>query len=95
MGTHRIVCVTTQEPHRHIIAVGIGDSAGNVKTTHNTRDIRANIDKGEIYETYSPSTGKTARVNKDTCKIDGCTVETLRSTADAVSDNNLDNLKGC
>jgi SMODS-associating 4TM effector domain len=53
------------------------------------------------FHTISPSNGKRAEVKKDTCgKPDGatndkCKVETIRSHADAVVDNNLDYLAVC
>lgn len=58
--------------------------------------VRSKIDNGDTFETYSPSTGKTAEVKNDTCgKGDACPVLTIRSKADAVTDNNLDNLSTC
>jgi hypothetical protein len=52
-------------------------------------------DEGHRFITYSQSTGKTAEVRPDDCKYAGCTIKTIRSTADAVTDNNLDNLSVC
>jgi hypothetical protein len=95
MATHLITCVTTEAPHRHILRVGIGDNKGNSLRSLGVDAVRRQIDEGEIFETLSPSTGKRARVKKDTCKIDGCTVNTIRSHSDAERDNNLDNLPAC
>jgi hypothetical protein len=47
---------------------------------------------GDTFNTHSPSTDKVADVHKYVCEVQGCTVDTLRSAPDAVSDNNLDNL---
>jgi hypothetical protein len=95
MRTNRIVCVRTEHPHRHILSVGVGDSTGTAMTTMSVSAVRGQIDAGDVFETYSPSTGKIAQVKKDTCGKSGCPVLTIRSTADAVSDNNLDNLAEC
>jgi hypothetical protein len=54
--------------------------------------IISKLESGDVFNTYSPSTDKCADVHKYTCAVKGCEVETLRSAADAVTDNNLDNL---
>jgi Protein of unknown function (DUF3892) len=95
MATYRIVCVKTEHPHRHIVSVGVGGTAGSPGETMSVATVRSKIDNGDTFETYSPSTRRTAGVRKDTCKEPGCTVATIRSTADAVTDNNLDNLSVC
>lgn len=95
MATHLIVCVKTEYPHRHIVSVGIGDNQGNSLRTLSVDSVRRQIDEGEIFETLSTSTGKRAGVKKDTCNKDGCKTNTIRSHADAIADNNLDNLKAC
>lgn len=95
MRTDRIVCVKTEHPHRHIVSVGIGSVQGVPMITKSVTAVRAAIDAGDSFETYSPSTGKLAKVKKDTCGKSGCTVLTIRSAADAVMDNNLDNLAVC
>jgi hypothetical protein len=63
--------------------------------TMSVDSVRRNIDAGDVFETYSPSTGEIAKVKKDTCGKDGCQTSTIRSTPDAVADNNLDNLPTC
>jgi hypothetical protein len=95
MRTNRIVCVKSEHPHRHIVSVGIGDSAGTPMITKSVDAVRRDIDAGDVFETYSPSTGKLAKVKKDSCGKEGCQVNTIRSNADAVADNNLDNLPVC
>lgn len=51
------------------------------------------IDRGDTFHTVSVSTGKVARVVPVTC--DQCGGRIIRSTADAVADNNLDKLPDC
>ena len=95
MTTYRIVCVKTQHPHRHIVSVGVGASATAPVQMMTMATVRYRIDNGDIFETYSPSTRETATVWKDTCKETGCPFNAIRSHADAVADNNLDNLPAC
>ena len=94
MVTHRIVCVTTEHPHRHIVSVGVGTSAASPSQTFTVKQIRDKRDNGDIFYTQSP-TGEHAFVRADDCKVDGCAVETIRSAPDAVTNNNLDNLAIC
>jgi hypothetical protein len=94
MGTYRIVCVTTVHPHRHLVTVGIGSSAASPTERITVTAARNRIDNGDTFYTQSP-TGVVANVRKDDCNIDGCDVKTLRSTADATTENNLDNLAIC
>jgi hypothetical protein len=65
MRTNRVVCVKTEHPHRHIVSVGVGDSKGTAMIIMSVDSVRRNIDAGDVFETYSPSTGKIARVKKD------------------------------
>jgi hypothetical protein len=95
MADHRIVCVTTLAPHRHIISAGTGDNPTAPSTTYTVSKVRSMIDGGETFHTVSPSTGAKAAVRKDTCPEPRCTVATIRSAADAVTDNNLDYLAAC
>ena len=96
MSTNQIVCANTEHPHRHITSVGIGGKASAPATRLTVTQVRAAIDKGDTFYTVSPSTGKIALVLKDTCtKGGGCGYRTIRSVADAVTDNNLDNLGAC
>ncbi|MHB1210417.1 MAG: DUF3892 domain-containing protein [Acidimicrobiales bacterium] len=95
MAGHLIVCVKTEHPHRHIVSVGIGDNYGNSLRTLSVDAVRRQIDEGVAFETLSPSTGKRTGVAKDTCKKVGCTTNTIRSHADSIADNNLDNLPTC
>ena len=92
---YKIVCVTTEHPHRHITGVGVGESAAAPSQRFTVTEVREKLDKGHLFYTLSPSTRKTADVKQDTCRKDGCSVETIRSKDDAVQDNNLDNLSVC
>lgn len=95
MATYRIVCVETEHPHRHITHVGVGDDPASASERLTVTDVRRAIANGHRFITISPSTGKTADVRADDCHMPSCTVKTIRSTSDAVSDNNLDNLRAC
>ncbi len=94
---YRIVC-TNQEPawvgnqHAHIVAVGTGGNTGWDRKWPLADVIQA-IDQGHRFFTVSPSTGQTALVQKYTCSL--CVRTHIRSTPDAVRDNNLDNLSTC
>ena len=95
MADYWIVCVLTEHPHRHLVTVGTGKLEHRATAAWSVSEVRDAIAKGDSFHTISPSTGKRANVLADDCRIDGCTVKTLRSTADAVKDNNLDNLRKC
>jgi len=95
LSTYRIVCVTTQHPHRHIISVGVGGNDRNPSRRLTIAEVRRMIDSGDTFYTQSPTTERRARVHKDTCKEPFCMVATIRSSADAIRDNNLDYLPGC
>jgi len=94
MADYRIVCVNTEHPHRHITNVGTGNPA-MADRMWTVAEVRAALAKGETFDTISPSTGKRAEVHADDCKEPDCTVKTIRSVGDTVTDNNLDNLRAC
>ena len=54
--------------------------------------IRTKLAGGDRFNTYSPSTNKMADVHSDTCHVEGCTVQTIRSDTEATADSNLENL---
>lgn len=95
MATYQVVCVNTLHPHRHITHVGLGTNLQRYEQRLTVAEVRSLIRDGHRFVTYSPSTGKYAEVRPDDCKYAGCTIKTLRSTPDAVHDNNLDNLGTC
>jgi hypothetical protein len=92
---YQIVCVNTEHPHRHITHVGTGASRDRASRRWTVAEVRTALRDGDVFYTYSPSTGKTALVRADDCHVAGCVVKTIRSAADAVADNNLDNLRTC
>jgi hypothetical protein len=95
MASHRIVCVNTEHPHRHITHVGTGGDPNQADSRWTVADVRQALFNGDRFYTVSPSTGLTADVRPDDCRINGCTVKTIRSHTDAVTDNNLDYLRIC
>jgi hypothetical protein len=98
MARYRIVC-TEQEPiyqltaHAHIVAVGTGNDANKATTRWTLSEVISAMNAGTVFYTYSPSTGKVALVVKVACARCGHTI--IRSAPDAVTDNNLDNLRRC
>ena len=94
-SSFRIVCVTTEHPHRHIVDVGTGPDPARAETKRTLTEVRVAIRDGDRFYTVSPSTGTKAYVALDTCGISGCRVETIRSAADADEDNNLDGMRTC
>lgn len=98
MAQHRIVC-TTQEPagyppeHAHIVAVGIGTDANQAQNRMTLQEVLLAIDRGEVFYTVGPQSGKVALVQKAACPH--CYRPIIRSAPDAVRDNNLDSLRYC
>lgn len=90
----RIVCVdkSNSDHTRHIVSVGIGTDPEHANSKEDVPTVRRNIQNGVRYFTKSESTGKVADVEPFDCS---CGVKTIRSKADAVRDNNLDNLRAC
>lgn len=95
MSDYRIVCVNTEHPHRHIRQVGTGATTSSYSKLWTIQEARTALANGDTFHTISPSTGARAVVSADTCHCANCDVKTLRSAADAITDNNLDNLPGC
>jgi hypothetical protein len=98
MSDYRIVC-TEQEPfyqpttHAHIVAVGTGTNPDKADQRWKLDEVLAAMDRGDRFYTVSPSTGKTALVEKYACLK--CSRTFIRSTPDAIYDNNLDSLRRC
>jgi Protein of unknown function (DUF3892) len=95
MAEYLIRCVNTQNPHSHIVSAQVQEHFGSgyePRTTMTVAAIISMMTGGDRFETHSPSTDKVAAVHKDTCTEGGCDVETIRSAADAVTDNNLDKM---
>lgn len=98
MASYRIVC-TEQEPasqppqHAHIVAVGIGNTSDRYTQRLTLTQVIQMIDRGERFYTVGSQSGKTAWVEKYYCPH--CRQYHIKSAADAVRDNNLDNLPYC
>lgn len=97
MARYRITC-TEQEPvtapvsHQHIVRVGTGSDAGwSRKWTVN--EVLTAMRQGDQFYTQGKTSGKVAQVEPYTCAR--CQRTYIRSAADRVEDNNLDNLPRC
>jgi hypothetical protein len=96
MSSYRIVCTEQSDPgsagHGHILAVGVGTDPTSATDRWTVAQVRMAIQDGDRFYTVSPSTGKVANVVRYDC---WCGIKTIRSTPDAVDDNNLDSLRLC
>src|SRR5215203_2570442 len=98
MARYRIIC-TNQEPSNvsndraHIVVVGtVSSTSTNVKFWL-LKEVPAAMDNGDTFYTLGEQSRKTAEVEKYKCG--NCLETHIRSDADAVKDNNLDNLPTC
>lgn len=96
---YRIVC-TNQVPvnqprtHAHIVRVGTGTTPQQWSRMWELAEVIQAIRSGQHqFYTQSPSTGRQASVLVVPCGV--CARDIIRSAADAVRDNNLDNLPSC
>jgi Protein of unknown function (DUF3892) len=89
MSEYQITCVNKEFSgnHGHIVSIGIGAQQQPITV----RDAYLLIGAGHRLYSKSPSTGAVAAVEPYRCHG----VATLRSTADAVYDNNLDYMDSC
>ncbi len=98
MVRYRIVC-TRQEPldkphdAAHIVSVGVGNDPEKADIPMTLKQVLEAMNSGDSFYTKSPSTGKEASVDPYECKT--CRRSTIRSSPDAIKDNNLDNLRTC
>jgi hypothetical protein len=91
MADYQIVCVDRVAAHGHITHVGLSGLPG----VWTVAQVRGSMSRGNAFYTVSPSTRESAGVEPyDVVHLEQ-TIETIRSGADAVPDNNLDNLQGC
>lgn len=95
MSTYRIVCVETLYPHRHITHVGTGSDPAHAISRWTVAEVRSALRNGDRFYTVSPSTGRTADVEPYDAYVGNTVVYTIRSTPDAIYDNNIDNLRVC
>jgi hypothetical protein len=98
MTTYRIVCTEQQlawQPpkHAHIVAVGTGTDPDKASQRLTLAEVIQMMDNGNRFYTQGVKTGKTAWVEKYWCSH--CRQYHIRSNADAIADNNLDNLRYC
>jgi hypothetical protein len=95
---YRIVC-TEQEPatnppsHAHIVAVGVGNDPNGAEQRLLLSSVLMMMDRGDIFYTKGTTSGKVAKVEKYWCS--SCEKYHIRSSPDATTDNNLDNLRYC
>lgn len=94
MSQFQIVCTERLGAHRHITHVGTG-SGGRAANRWTVQQVRTALEGGDTFYTVSPSTGRIAYVEAYDAYSNGQVIQTLRSSPDAVSDNNLDNLRVC
>lgn len=101
MADLRIVCtnqvpVTRPTKHAHIVAVGVDTDNDNfADEKHALATVVTAIDSGkDRYYTYGLTSKEVALVETVDCPAH-CGETIIRSTPDAVSDNNLDSLRRC
>lgn len=98
MANYRIVC-TNQEPvtqpttHAHIVTVGTGADPNKADKRWSLQEVMNAMDRGDAFYTQGVSSGKIAWIEKYNCAL--CRRTYIRSTPDAVHDNNLDSLRQC
>jgi hypothetical protein len=91
----RIVCTELEHPHSHITAVGTGTESSKATERWTVTQVRNAIRTGSRFYTYDPISEKTADVEPYDVYIAGQLIQTIRSTPDATTRNNLDNLRAC
>ncbi len=98
MARYRIVCTEQVPASQHprnakIIAVGTGTDPEKATQRWTVTQVVEAIDRGDTFYTKGERSGKVAEVEKYWCSI--CGAWHIRSSADAVTDNNLDSLRTC
>lgn len=93
----RVVCTqkaeTPRTTHTHIVRVGTGTEPTKYEKLWTEPEVIQAMRQGHRFYTVSPSTGKTAWVVTEYCST--CARTVLRTLADSVTDNNLNNLPIC
>ena len=94
---HRVVCdnlVPVDQPktHAHIVEVGTGTTPQHYDRLWSVAEVIA-ATAGAMLHTLSASTREAARVIVVRCSV--CGQQIIRSSADAITDNNLDSLPDC
>lgn len=94
MAQYRITCTRksplTAQGHHHIVRVGTGTLSGYSRLW-TVAEVYQAMRRGDRFYTQGAKSGKVANVVAYTC----CGIQTLRSTPDSVTDNNLDYLPTC
>lgn len=98
MAEYRIICTTQMPPQvpndrAHIVAVGTGSSASTYDRYWSLSDVLAAMDSGNTFYTFGETSQRKTFVGPYICGL--CSERHIRSTPDAVTDNNLDNLPLC
>jgi hypothetical protein len=95
MATYRIIDVTRFKTHNHIQTVTYRkDTRTNLqeKQIDTVSAVRQMIVNGDRFYTFGKKSLKNAEIEPWSEKVDGVTINTIRSKADRTTDNNLDNL---
>lgn len=95
MSEYRIICVTTEGPHKHITEVGIGVSATVPNIRYDIDKVFEMMDGGETFITRSAVTRMQDNVRRQPCGNDGCTTMTLKSGPKAHADQIVEALAAC
>lgn len=98
MASYRIVCTEQVPADNHprnakIVAVGTGTDPDKADQRWTVSKVVASMDRGDTFYTKGKVSGKVAKVEKYWCHA--CGAWHIRSSADAVIDNNLDSLRAC
>lgn len=91
MAKYQIVCVDRIAGTGHITHVGVSGLPGVMTVAQ----VRGSISRGNSFYTVSPTTRAVAGVEPYEAVELNQTIETIRSVADAVPDNNLNSLRAC
>jgi hypothetical protein len=86
----QIVCVTTEEPHRHVARVGIGGSSSAPFVTMTVEEVAYAIEGGQQF--YTEANGRKSTVHRNTCTVAGCQIKTISSMEDDTVTNDLEYL---
>jgi len=87
------VPVDQPKTHAHIVEVGTGTTPQHYDHLWSVAEVIAATGRGDVFYALSPSSVEAARVIVIGCSA--CGRQIIRSSADAVTDNNLDSLPDC
>jgi len=95
---YRVVCdnqVPLDQPktHAHIVEVGTGTTPHHYDRLWSVAEVIAANGRGDVFYALSASMGEAERVIVVRCSV--CGQQIIRSSADAITDNNLDSLPDC